>query len=453
MARGQDPQTVKGGSLSPYVQQSLQAGKGQAENRLLGAMSEAGATSRTRIQEGGATDRTAMQLQGNKAMQAAELENRDKQAAEMERGRREDNQFRQMLASNEQAFRTELQNDDQEFQNARDSQDYDREKEILDRAEDRALIMDRINAEAANASIGMTLRIAKFNHNTGQAKEKTKTSILELGEKSAKDKQKYDQIREDSHTSILASGDLRKPVGGVQYVEPKEPWTKGRKILSGFGTVGVSAGKALWPDKKSTLMGSAPNILNVVQKELRTSGCKIQAADLLGPGVDALSQKIAKGEVSIEDVRSAAGVLDGAMDAFSEKAEDLSEGTDKAFYTRSANDARKSRRAIAKLIGNTTKIGEGEGAQTVGFLVKSALDSIDGKDLGSRFNIIKQAQADSDVSYEQFWSELEGSTIQSNPIDITTIPGLKRPEAAMAFIDGLNKNREIFSQGSPIGGD
>jgi len=90
MARAKDAPTQTGGEISPYVQTSLQRGKQQAENRLVAAMQETGATQRTAMAEQGATERAGMQAATQRAGMAAQTASADKRAAEDERARRED---------------------------------------------------------------------------------------------------------------------------------------------------------------------------------------------------------------------------------------------------------------------------------------------------------------------------------------------------------------------------
>ena len=135
MARAKDAPTRVGGQIDPYVQRYIMQSKQLAESRLVAAMQETGATTRTGMQETGATERAGIQAQTQRGVAAAQTASEDRRAAEDERSKREDRKFTVTMQDASQEFQAKQAELNREQQRAIISGDRKSKAEIEKRRE------------------------------------------------------------------------------------------------------------------------------------------------------------------------------------------------------------------------------------------------------------------------------------------------------------------------------
>jgi len=114
------------------------------------------------MQEAGATARTGMQIRGQQAMQAAELAAHDKRAAEAERARRDDNEFRRTLQEEGQLFQAEQNRLSREHDDAMAQKSWDRADEIAKQQNDLDLLIYELELEDADRTRNVIFKSLMF---------------------------------------------------------------------------------------------------------------------------------------------------------------------------------------------------------------------------------------------------------------------------------------------------
>ena len=431
MPRGQDPGTVTGGALSPYVQKSLQTGKQQSENRLLGALGEAGATSRTRMQEQGAMDRTAMQISAENTQQAARLEADDRRAAEAEVGRREDKKFRKLMEEERQGFEVELSKINEEFAMARESRDIGREDEAIKRAEAAQAVQDRIDAATARQTNKVTVAMARMGLNNETAKQKLQTTIAEGAEETEKRIKNYEQARDDVSKAALVDKRMDIPLKGPKMREVG--FNEKALLLLNLKRT---------PNKPLLEPGTTPDPMGILQTQLRGSGSSVEVADLNPDNPHALIQKITSGELKMMDIQAAASSLEGMILALETKGDGATTKAETEFWHKQLNDMKRKRLGLNSLMQDKTKVGQ-EGVEIVGSIVRDALSPGSKTTIGSQIALSKEAYEDFNAATERHLTEMEKAmdipglipTFEDDDEYITAIVNRRNQARQSAFPD------------------
>lgn len=426
MPRGQDPRPVQGGQLNPYVQQSLQAGKAQAENRLLTTMREAGANQRAQMQEVGATQRTQMQIKAQQASEAAQREQDDKRAAEAEKARREEMTFRETMQNSQQLFDAKMQKADHDFETARETRDVERQNHALDVMRDTLKAKMAIDAQRQVASLGALNKIVKSQGRVAELEETWMTQQMEAGKRSSQAKAKYE--KNAAKFEELAAGDslLNRPVGGE---------VEGVKSLS-VAEAGAGVREVV-TDQGYIQSGSGPQVMDALQKYMAENGSKLKVDDLMPRNADKLTQMVAKNEISAEDIRSSVEALDGLAANLKMRADEAGKPLESGFWQRNYNMIRRIRLGVSSRIDNDMKIGDTQ--ETVGSRIRSALAPIEGYDMGSQFNSIKeQLQDERKASQATLQSTLDPAALFKGLDSASIFPDGNATDEALDFVTGYN---------------
>lgn len=414
MPRGQDPQPVQGGQLNPYVQQSLQSGKQQAENRLLSATQEAGAMSRARMQEQGATQRTQMGIEAQQQMQAAQMEADDKRSAEAEAARREDQRFQKLMQEEQQAFLAEQSVLERDFQSARQDKQYDREDELLTKELDNVTLQSMIDAESSRQRNKVLLAMASMSQKGETAKQRMITSLTEDADVSDRDAEIHDRMKSDVSQAAMMDPRLSKAEEKVVQKQPMQ---------------------GAWMPYRPAKEGSYA--MDVLQDQMRGNGSKVMVGDLMTNESQGLVSKLASGELKRGDVRAAVSTLDGLVDALQQKKDEAVSDMDSKFWQRQLNDTRRMRLNLSKMMYDKTRI-EGSETQTVGSVIRDALGPIDGINTGSQIAKLKEMHQTTSASAEAYLEELRGAI---------EVPGmLQAPEGASPYLMNLIERRNQARQ-------
>lgn len=414
MPRGQDPQPVQGGQLNPYVQQSLQSGKQQAENRLLSATQEAGAMSRARMQEAGATQRTQMGIEAQQQMQAAQLEADDKRSAEAEAARREDQRFQKLMQEEQQAFLAEQSVLERDFQSARQDKQYDREDELLTKELDNVTLQSMIDAESSRQRNKVLLAMASMSQKGETAKQRMITSLTEDAEEADRNAGIHDRMKEEVSQAAMIDPRLSRAEEKIVQKPPMQgAWAPYREVKEGSYA------------------------MDVLQDQIRGNGSTVNVGDLQTNQSQGFVSKVASGELKQKDIRAAVSSLDGMIDALQKKKDDAASERDSKFWQRQLNDTRKMRLNLSKMMYDKTRI-EGNDKQTVGSVIRDALGPIDGINTGSQIAKLKEMHQTTSASAEAYLEELRGAI---------EVPGmLMAPEGASPYLMDLIERRNQARQ-------
>jgi len=380
MPRGQDKPVQSGGEISPFVQQSLAQNKDLANNRLLSAMQEAGATSRTVMQEQGATDRTAMQIQGQRQTQAAQIEADDRRAAEAEKSRREDMQFTKAMTESNQLFQAEQAQLEREYQDASKADD----REYLEKLDKRRESLRRFEIErnltAQERSTNAMLTMIKGSMQKETAQEKAVTVLQQEAEKFDKDKTVYERTisRVEESVKLDKRMDLPTPVS----IRGRIP-SKGKVIKDMVTGVPILEGYKQYKNIKSIkedIRGGVANPMGVLQSQLDEQETGISVEDISPENIHNLESQIQEGKVSPEKIRATLAALNGMANQLDKRYTSTSE-TDADFWKDSYRDTIRMRDAIERLSNSTKKLS-GDENRTVGSIINDSVGVIHNSSIG-----------------------------------------------------------------------
>ena len=439
MPRGQDPGTITGGAISPFVQKSLQAGKQQSENRLLGAMGEAGATSRATMQEQGATDRTAMQISAQNTQQAARLEADDRRAAEAEIGRREDQKYQKHLQDDQQQFIAGQSKESEELALAREERDIDREDAAMQRMQDNDMIQRQIDAQTSREMNKVTMAALEMGQQNEAAGQKAITSWAERAELAENMGRVHKDTKQAVTEKALADNRLSGPVVGE--------WAERTGAPKKYDMFGGGAGYNV-PTTEKYLKPSGVNPKAILQDQISINKSKVLVEDLMPGKTHQLVQKIASGELSETDIQMAISTLDGMKDALDSKSSEAKGELATKFWKRNVNDLTRMRLDLSQLMTDKTPVGEG-GNKTVGGLIRTAFGPIDGTNDGSQIAAARGQQEDMVASATRYREGLKAGMDAYAPL----VPWDGASDYAIERIANMNQARMKISSGGSSEGE
>jgi len=383
MARGQERQ-IQGGQFAPHVQQSLAAGKEQAQNRLLTAMREKGATERTQMSEAGATERAGIAAGTQRMQIAAQQEQDDKQAAEAEKARREDQHFAQTMATASQEFQAKQSELNREQQMAIIKGDRKEKARVEAKQEALRRLGIEMNMDAQERYSNAMLSIIKGGLNRESSMEKAKTVLSQEADKFDRDKQVYNTIKDRVATNIGLDKRMDYPVvrredvkftgdvsiGGVLSQAAKGPVSVIQSYLERKrGRRAISEGKAADP-------------MAVLQDQIAKHGSSIAVEQLAPDSINLTEDKIQRNEIKTEDINKTLGVLEGMLSALDAKRK-TTEDKDSDFWGDNYLVVSSMRDSLESLVNSTKKV-EGSETETVGSRVRYALGTVHNTSLGGR---------------------------------------------------------------------
>lgn len=365
MPRGKDAPAQTGGQIDPYVQTSLQRSKELAENRLLTAMRERGATERTAMAERGASERAAMQARTQRSMQAAQLESDDKRAAEAERARRDDRKFAQTMqeaSQNFQAKQAELDRDQQRAIIAGD-------RKAKDKIEKRREALRRFNIElsmdAAERNTNAMLSIIKGSLKQETSMEKAKTVLEEEATQFDRDKDVYLKTKERIRDAIRFDKRMDLPA---------------RKPRAGFRGAPAGMTYALPAEPQENVADP----MGILQDQITKYGGNISVEELAPANIHKIETQIQEGAVKTEDINKALAAIAGMLDVVNVKRKAVArDSTEFDFWHDTHLTISQMRDDLEGLTSSKKKV-VGSDTETVGARVQYALGTIHDSSLGGR---------------------------------------------------------------------
>ena len=365
MPRGKDAPTQVGGEISPYVQTSLQRGKQQAESRLVAAMQEAGATTRTAMTERGAGERAGLQAQTQRAGMAAQAESDDKRAAEDERARRDDRKFAQTMSEAGRDFQAKQAELDRDQQNAIITGDRKAKNEIEKRREALRRFNIELGMDAAERNTNAMLSIIKGSLKRETSMEKAKTVLEEEATRFDKDKDVYIKTREKVTEAVEFDKRMDLPA---------------RKPRPAFPGAGAGMTYALPEESKEKLADP----MGILQDQITKYGGNISVEELAPGKINLIETQIQEGGIKTEDINKTLGVLEGMLDVVDIKRRDVAKDSDEFDFWQDAHlDISQMRDDLEGLVNSKKKI-VGSETETVGARVQYALGSVHDSSLGGR---------------------------------------------------------------------
>lgn len=370
MPRGQE-KSIVGGQIDPYVQSSMQQSKQQAENRLVTAMQQKGATERTAMQEGGASERASLQAQTQREGIAAQAESDDKRAAEAERARREDRKFSQTIQEASENFQAKQAELDREQQKAIISGDRKYKDEIAKRREALRRFNIELNMDAQERNTNAMLSIIKGSLKRESSMEKAKTMLYEESEKFDKDKDIYTKTVEKVVEAVEFDKRMDLPIGGkVEMV--------GKRITPAMG---FGAGYAQIPAIEP---GTQADPMAVLQDQINKYGGGISVEEMAPINIYKIETQIQEGKIKTEDINKTLGALEGMLEAVRKRRVSATGGTDESdFWQDTHMKITQMRDSLEGLTNSKKKVVDSE-TETVGARVQYALGTINDSSLGGR---------------------------------------------------------------------
>jgi len=396
MARAQEPPPQVGGRIDPYVTESIARGRTAAENRLIQAIQEAGATARTKMAERGATERTAMQIQAQQAMQAAELAAQDRRAAEAEIARREDQKFATTMKEIDQAFTSEQSKIFREYQDAVQAREWDRADKIAEQVEearrfDFELELDS-NERTTNAIISMT----KFGLERESNREKAITALMEKENEYERDKEIFDVTKQRTIDGF--DTDKRMDRLTLEAAKKRLP-TRWEILKQSIKGAAIRKGPQELVEKVRKLTEEIaqgfPDPLGVMQSQIDRTGASISVEELHPSMLTSLEQRIAENKIQAQDIRNVAAVIEGTLEVLNKKIRSAEEKDigfwkdEKAYVLEMQNSLENLRKSERKVIGSDI--------ETVGMRARTAF-GVKGTSLGGRVSAVRNILGTTDYS-------------------------------------------------------
>lgn len=402
MARGQE-KSIVGGQIDPYVQTSMQQNKQQAENRLVTAMQQSGATQRTAMQERGAGERASLQAQTQREGMAAQAESDDKRAAEAEIGRREDLEYRKTNDNANRVLRKGIADQDITFRKAEMAQDLTSAEQAINLQLDLATIETAHRIREGEATRNMLTSMAKM----GKEREEKKQKLITLATNA---KNKTDQGK-NLHSLLVTNVGKRLQDDPQMRLDPTEKIGTEKKLQ----------------DLKRV------NPLEAVQKQITMEQSKIVIEDLLPENIHKLVKQMSEGDVTAMDIRSTWGVIEGSISIFDDRvtdAEDAGNNEDANYWKWQRLRLNNIKVALQGLMNNKTSITAQKGV-TVGSMARDGLGIILGLDTGSEVNkLIEEGGSLNDMP-----DLMSGAAEPYPPFNITGL----RTKAGQGYLDNINQ--------------
>lgn len=380
MARGKE-RSIVGGQIDPYVQQSMQQSKQQAENRLLTAMQERGATERAGMQEAGATQRASMQAGTQRNIEASRAASADRRAAEDEIARRDDRKFATTMAEAGQEFQAKQAELDREQQKAIITGDRKYKDEIEKRREAFRKFNIELSMDAQGRDTNAMLSFLKGSMQREASMEKAKTVLSDEADKFDKDKDVYSKTKERVSEAVEFDKRMdlpvKKPLLGIYKREMKP---KGLLEYGAPAKLLYRAGKAI----KKEYFGDTADPMGVLQDQIDKYGGKISIEDLTSGTVSRIEDKIQTEDIQTEDINKTLGVIEGMLDSVNIKRKAVDKDSkDYDFWQDTHLEIAQMRDNLEGLVSSKKKI-TGSDKETVGSRVQYALGTVHDSSLGGR---------------------------------------------------------------------
>ena len=375
MARGKE-RSIVGGQIDPYVQSSIQQGKQQAQNRLLEATRQSGATQRTTMQERGAGERATLQAQTQREGIAAQAESDDKRAEEAEVERRDDKQFSQTMAEAGQEFQARQAQLDRDQQNAIVTGNRKAKDEIEKRREALRRFNIELSMDAGERNTNAMLSILKGSLNRETSMEKAKTVLEEEASQFDKDKDVYNKTRERVTEAIEFDKRMDLPVGG----KPKLAIDTG---VFG-GKLGGAFGGGYAPSPTEVEPGTQADPMGVLQDQITKLGGNISVEDLASGKINNIEAQVQEGNIKTEDINKTLASIEGMIVTVKDKRKSAEKDSpDYDFWQDAFLEIEQMRDNLEGLVSSKKKI-VGSETETVGSRVQYALGTVHDTSLGGR---------------------------------------------------------------------
>jgi len=372
MPRGKDAPAQVGGQIDPYVQSSIQQSKQLAENRLIAAMQETGATQRTGMQEAGATGRAAIQASTARVRMAAQAESDDKRAAEDEIARREDRKFAQTMQESTREFQAKQAELDREQQRAIIAGDRKAKDEIEKRRESLRRFNTELNMDAAERNTNAMLSIIKGGLKRETSMEKAKTVLEEEATQFDKDKDVYLKTIERVTEAVEFDKRMDLPVRGEVLT----------KAIPAGPAMGFTAGFTRVP--AGIKPGTQADPMSVFQDQISKYKGNISVEEMTSANINKIEDQIQKGDIKTGDINKTFGVTDGMMEVVKNKRDSFNKESDEFdFWQDTFLDMSQMRDSLEGLANSKKKIAGSE-TETVGSRVQYALGTVRDNSLGGR---------------------------------------------------------------------
>ena len=371
MPREQE-KSIVGGQIDSYVQQSMQQSKQQAENRLVTAMQESGATQRTAMQEKGAGERASLQAATQREGMAAQAESDDKRAAEAEKARREDRKFSQAMQETGQEFQARQSELDREQQKAIISGDRKYKNEIAKRREALRRFNIELNMDAQERNTNAMLSIIKGSLKRESSMEKAKTMLYEEAEKFDKDKDIYTKTVEKVTEAVDFDKRMDLPIRGEVTT----------KAIPAGAPMGFTAGFTRVP--AGIKPGTQADPIAVLQDQINKYGGNISVEEMAPVNIYKIETQIQEGKIKTEDINKTLGAIEGMLSAVSKRRVSAAKGTDESDFWQDTHMKIVQMRDGLEGLANSKKKVADSPTETVGARVQYALGSINNSSLGGR---------------------------------------------------------------------
>ena len=401
MPRAKDAPTKVGGQIDPYVQRSIQQSKQLAESRLVAAMQEAGATTRTGMQETGATERAGIQAGTQRAAMAARAESEDKRAAEDEIARREDRVYQKVNADANRKLQKAIADQNIELRRAEMAQDL----EAAERATDLQLDLATIN-------IAHKMREGKATRNMMQSMFKTFKGQEEIKQKKVtayiNAKNETDQVKNIHSRTVTEVGNRLRDDPRMRLDLPEKR---------------VSLEK-LEEERGKTF--------EAIQDQIMLMQSKAELEDFLPENKHKIVKQLSEETLTMMDIRTAWSVIEGALPVLDERikeAEDEENELTAGFYRKRRLRLNNIKVNIQGFLDDHTSITNQQNI-TVGSVMMDALGPILNLNMGAEINEL----IESGMDINNIPDILSGSTEPYPPFDV---PGLKT-KAGQRFLTGIN---------------
>jgi len=365
MPRGKDAPAQVGGQIDPYVQGSIQQDKQLAENRLVAAMRETGATTRAGIaaaaQGGGGGEGLAIARERS----ATQLELADKQAAEDERGKREDRKYAQTMTEATREFQAKQAELDREQQKAIIVGDRKYKGEIEKRREALRRFNIELSMDAGERTTNAMLSILKGSLKRQTSMEKAKTVLEEEATRFDKDKDVYLKTKDKVAEAVEFDKRMDLPA---------------RKPRAAFRGAGAGMTFGLPEESKEKLADP----MAILQDQITKYGGNISVEELAPGTISKIEDEIQRGDIKTEDINKTLGALEGMLAAVDTRRRGVAKDSDEFDFWQDTHLNISQMRDDLEGLTNSKKKIAGSETETVGARVQYALGSIHDSSLGGR---------------------------------------------------------------------
>jgi hypothetical protein len=419
MARAQET-NVTGGEINPYVQQSLAQNKQLANNRLLTAMQEQGATQRTAMTTSAQLKGQAMQNQTQLQVEAARAAQEDKRAAEGERARREEMDLR----SAELQITEEFHNKSLALQQKQlDAVISGQEEDARLTAEHQAYqdLLDSETLSQKEVFINGLLSVMQVGQKNELGLEKAKTTMFETKKQYQNNLRSFDTSKEGARNYIENDRTMGLPPGYVG--------------VTPTGISSVPVGEEIQEQ------GKVANPFQTLQRAISQNGSKVDVSSILGDVRGAeLEKRIATGKVDSADITELMAGIDPMLEILDDKIS-TAKGKDVQTWKYYRGMIGQVKNTVKNLSRSNTLV-QGNEHDTVGARVTAGLAPTDVR-FSPDFNaVVYRAMEQNGNDVNAAIKQLSGAR---EPFKLYEIP----KGASDAMIAAINRRNEILKKASP----